>query len=137
MTTVTEQGVNNADNTCHLIYYGLQILLLRRHAFLKAQRLGQAHEPANASRVPPILQPIIDLLQYQIFFGRVKVELDKVTESLVTAGIASGLRFTPVGETGQDLANVLDNGDRSLMSGEALIWIDNQYETLSAHHDWF
>jgi mediator of RNA polymerase II transcription subunit 17 len=134
---VTGQEANDTDNTCHLIYYGLQILLLRRHAFLKAQRLGQAHEPANASRVPPILQPIIDLLQYRIFFRRVKVELDKVTESLMAAGIASGLRFTPVGETGQDLANVLDKGERSLMSGEALIWIDNQYETLGALHVWF
>jgi len=45
----------------------------------------------------------------------------------MAAGITSALRFTPVGETGQDLVNVLDKGERSLMSGEALVWIDNHY----------
>ena len=54
------------------------------------------------------------------------MELDKMTRALATVGITSSLRFTPVGETGQDLLKYLDKSERKLMSGEAFIRIDNQ-----------
>jgi mediator of RNA polymerase II transcription subunit 17 len=95
------------------------------------QRLRPAREanpanPANPPRVPPVLQPIIGLLQYQVFCRRIKLELDKVTQALAVVSIISSLRFTPVGETGQDLLDLADKGENKLMSGEALIRIDNR-----------
>ncbi len=124
----TQQETGNTDNICDLIYHGLHVLLLRRHNFLKMQRLKPAREanPANAPRVPPVLQPIIGLLQYQTFCRRIKLELDKVTQALAVISIISSLRFTPVGETGQDLLDLVDKGETRLMSGEALIRIDNR-----------
>ncbi|KAF8351407.1 subunit 17 of mediator complex-domain-containing protein [Amanita rubescens] len=124
-----QQETGNPDNICDLIYHGLHVLLLRRHNFLKMQRLRPAREanPANPPRVPPVLQPIIGLLQYQVFCRRIKLELDKVTQALAVVSIISSLRFTPVGETGQDLLDLADKGESRLMSGEALIRIDNRY----------
>jgi mediator of RNA polymerase II transcription subunit 17 len=92
------------------------------------QRLRPARETnsANTPRVPPVLQPIIGLLQYQVFCRRIKSELDKVTRALAVVSIISSLRFNPVGETGQDLLDLIDKGESRLMSGEALIRIDNR-----------
>lgn len=127
IATAMEEDPNSTSNTCHLIYHGLQILLLRQHSFLKTQRLGSIRESPGTSQVPPILQPIIDLLQYQVFCKRLKVELDKVIMSLMSVGIVSALRFTPVGESGRDLLECIDKGGKRLMSGEALLRVDDQY----------
>ncbi|KAF8639838.1 hypothetical protein AX17_001093 [Amanita inopinata Kibby_2008] len=122
---------NDAHAICDLIYYGLQILLLRRHNFLKTRRLGAAimHEQPNItdiSRVPPILQPVIDLLQYRVFCKRIRVEIDKMIQALANVDILSTLRFDPVGETGQDLLDSIDENSTKLVSGEAVIRIDNR-----------
>ncbi|KAF8621575.1 hypothetical protein AX15_007601 [Amanita polypyramis BW_CC] len=128
-TPKTQRETSDVDNICDLIYHGLYVLLLRRHGFLKMQRLKPGREggSADASRAPPILQLIIDLLQYQVFCRRIKVELDKMTRTLAIVGITSSLRFTPVGETGHDLLQYLDKSERKLMSGEAFILIGNRY----------
>lgn len=128
MEPATQQEISNPDNICDLVYHGLHVLLLRRHSFLKMQRLKPAREanPTDGPRVPPVLQPIIGLLQYQVFCRRIKLELDKVTQALAVVSIISSLRFTPVGETGQDLLDLADKGESRLMSGEALIRIDNR-----------
>jgi hypothetical protein len=54
------------------------------------------------------------------------LELDKVTQALAVVSIISSLRFNPVGETGQDLLDLINKGESRLMSGEALIRIDNR-----------
>ncbi|PFH52773.1 hypothetical protein AMATHDRAFT_45989 [Amanita thiersii Skay4041] len=137
----------NETAICDLIYCALQVLLLRRHTYIKMQRLNASNlykpsSTSSASRPPPLLQPIIDLLQYQIFCKRIKIEIDKMIRALAAVGIASTLRFTSVGETGKDLIGSLDKGVSSLMSGEAVIQIDNRHgirlsftapSTLTAH----
>jgi len=46
---------------------------------------------------------------------------------LMSVGIASALRFTPVGESGRDLLECIDKCGKRLMSGEALLRIDDRY----------
>ncbi|KAK2466253.1 hypothetical protein APHAL10511_001895 [Amanita phalloides] len=125
----TQRETSNADNICNLIYHGLHVLLLRQHGFLKMQRLRTDSESGSADRfrMSPLLQPIVDLLQYQVFCRRIKKELDRVVQSLTAAGIGASLRFTAVEETGQDILDSVDKDESKLVSGEALIRIDNRY----------
>jgi len=81
----------------------------------------------------PILQPIIDLLQYQVFCERVKFEVDKITRALSAAGISSVLRFSAVGEVGQDLVKLLDEGSTTYISGEAVLRVDDRFVCGSCH----
>jgi mediator of RNA polymerase II transcription subunit 17, fungi type len=79
---------------------------------------------------PPILQPIIDFLQYEVFCGRVKVELDRAVEALEKAGVRSTLRFEPIGDNGQQIVQLLEEHTRRKLSGEAVLRIDNRYVVL-------
>ncbi|KAG1752739.1 subunit 17 of mediator complex-domain-containing protein [Suillus paluster] len=110
--------------TCNLIYFALQGLLLSLHASQKSQRLssGNTHHPPSIPNKAPLLQPIIDLLQYQVFCHRIKVELDKMVSALLKAGIPSSLRFDAVGESGHQLVEhlVADQTPRRI-GGEALL----------------
>jgi mediator of RNA polymerase II transcription subunit 17 len=116
---------------CDLIYSVLQALLLRMHGQLRSSRLGGAGRPRSTGVVnpprSPLLQPIIDLLQYQSFCNRVKSEANKMVKALGAAGIPSILRFTAVGESGKELAKQLDEGSTVKMGGEAVLRIDNRY----------
>ncbi|OCH94116.1 hypothetical protein OBBRIDRAFT_852282 [Obba rivulosa] len=115
---------------CDIILATLRILLLRVHASAKARRLGRA----GLSRTGPpnpaatqILQPIIDLLQYEVFCDRVQVELQKVATALQQAGISTKYRFEPVCEGGSELVALLQSEKRGPMSGEALLRIDDRH----------
>lgn len=118
--------------TCDLIYHTLHALLLCMHTAQKSQRiLSTGPSRSYASAIPPgrsvLLQPIIDLLQYQQFCSRIKTELNKLTSALRSAGVPCALRFDPVGETGQHLQRRLTTGDSSLkVGGEALLRIDDR-----------
>ncbi|OAX36195.1 hypothetical protein K503DRAFT_858151 [Rhizopogon vinicolor AM-OR11-026] len=119
--------------TCNLIYFALQGLLLSLHAIQKSQRLSFANPQRLHSSFPnkaPLLQPIIDLLQYQVFCDRIKVELDKMVFSLRKASIPCSLRFDAVGESGHQLVEhlVADETGRRI-GGEAVLRIDAR-ETL-------
>jgi mediator of RNA polymerase II transcription subunit 17 len=71
------------------------------------------------------LQPIIDLLQYQVFCDRIKVELDKMVSALLKAGIPSLLRFDVVGESGHQLVEHFAAKETARrIGGEALLRID-------------
>ena len=123
---------NPYDGTCDLIYSGLHALLLRRHAFLKERRLRStgiigSSDSAEAAHVPPVLQPIIDLLQYHVFCDRIKSEIDKVVRALSAAGLPSALRFNPFGETGLQLIHSFDQNAVNLIGGEAVLRVDNRY----------
>ncbi|KAG6828400.1 hypothetical protein H0H92_008142 [Tricholoma furcatifolium] len=124
-----ESSSNSCGEKCNLIYFALHALLLRRHAFLQAQRLDPAtfnHTSRNHPHVPPLLRPIIDLLQYQVFCDRVKAEIDKMVTALSAVGIPSSLRFDSVGETGRQLVDyLLKNGDMAI-GGEAVLRIDER-----------
>lgn len=74
-----------------------------------------------------LLQPVIDLLQYQQFCSRIKSELDKMVIALRDAGVPCMLRFDPVGETGQQLQCRTISGDASFkVGGEALLRVDDR-----------
>lgn len=130
--TVNAQEINKSDErlsaTCNLIYFALQGLLLSLHASQKSQRLSSAntqHPPSTFPNKAPLLQPIIDLLQYQVFCERIKVELDKMVSALLKAGIPSSLRFDAVGESGHQLVeHLVANETARKIGGEALLRID-------------
>ncbi|KAK0206681.1 subunit 17 of mediator complex-domain-containing protein [Desarmillaria ectypa] len=126
--------------TCDLIYHSLHALLLRRHQNLKSQRLSGSDAPKTDP--PPVLQPIIDLLQYQVFCQRVKTVIEGIITALTLAGIASTLRFQPVGEVGHELVNLLDSCHVKSVGGQCILRIDRRHtvrfsflapSTLNAH----
>ncbi|KAG1732327.1 hypothetical protein EDD22DRAFT_982535 [Suillus occidentalis] len=129
---VNAQECNKSDErlpaTCNLIYFALQGLLLSLHAWHKSQRLSSAntrHPPSALPNKAPLLQPIIDLLQYQVFCDRITVELDKMVSALLKAGIPSSLRFDAVGESGHQLVeHFAANETARRIGGEALLRID-------------
>ncbi|KAJ7276450.1 subunit 17 of mediator complex-domain-containing protein [Mycena haematopus] len=107
-------SANNAKGD--FIYYALQALLLRLHGHAKRHRLGAigVFRPPNASDGSPpplLLRPVIDLLQYEVFLGRLRAEMDAMGHALRVVGIGNALRFEAVGGTGQGLVALLDAGD--------------------------
>ncbi|KAJ6515843.1 subunit 17 of mediator complex-domain-containing protein [Mycena sanguinolenta] len=137
-------GANNAK--CDFIYYALQALLLRVHGHAKRQRLGSigVFRPPAASEgpAPPLLlRPVIDLLQYEVFLGRLHGEMHTMERALEAVGIMSALRFEAVGGTGQELVTLLDAGDdkesgkdardaakpQQALGGEAVLRIDARH----------
>ena len=110
---------------CDLIASTLPLLLLRQHTCLKSLRLGTLSRVTRP--IPPrILQPIIDLLQYQVFLQRVRKELVDATSRLNIAGVRAKLRFEGVCETGQMIVESLKEGKEKL-NGEATLGIDERY----------
>ncbi|KAK0453773.1 subunit 17 of mediator complex-domain-containing protein [Armillaria borealis] len=140
--SVTPLASRNAlqQATCDLIYHSLHALLLRRHQHLKSQRLSGSDAPKLDP--PPVLQPIIDLLQYQVFCQRVKTVIEGIVTALTLAGIASTLWFQPVGEVGHELVNLLDSRHAKTVGGQCILRIDRRHtvrfsflapSTLNAH----
>ncbi|KIJ70515.1 hypothetical protein HYDPIDRAFT_172315 [Hydnomerulius pinastri MD-312] len=125
-------GLETLSATCDLIYYMLQALLLGMHAAEKSKRIsttGSARPQPTTTPSPrsDLLQPIIDLLQYQQFCVRIKTELDKMVSALHRAGVPCTLRFDPVGEAGQNLQRRLTADDAlRRVGGEALLRIDDR-----------
>ncbi|KAJ7700145.1 subunit 17 of mediator complex-domain-containing protein [Mycena rosella] len=117
---------------CDFIYYALQALLLRMHGYVKRQRLGTAGifrvpGAAEASQPPLLLRPVIDLLQYEVFCGRIKAEIHAMLGALTAVGIPSTLRFEPIGGTGFGLVDLIDKNDDKAIGGEAVLRIDNRH----------
>ena len=115
---------------CDLIYSSLHALLLRRHGYLKLRRLGGSGVSTaciGETYAPPLLQPVIDLLQYRVFCERVKLEFDKAVKALSTVGILSTLRFNPVGETGYQLIQSFGEDNAKVIGGDAVLRIENRY----------
>ncbi|EDR12871.1 uncharacterized protein LACBIDRAFT_311839 [Laccaria bicolor S238N-H82] len=127
-TAIGSQDI--ADTTCDLIYHGLHILLLRRHAYAKLERVGATGVIRNLnspSSPPPILQPIIDFLQYTAFCERLENEISKSVRALTAMGVSAVFVFRPVGETGPELLELLCERGREPTSGEALIRINSRH----------
>ncbi|KAJ7283599.1 subunit 17 of mediator complex-domain-containing protein, partial [Mycena rebaudengoi] len=130
---------------CDLIYYVLQALLLHMHAYAKQQRLGTVGifrvAPADSAAAvqqqqqqqppaPLLLRPVIDLLQYEVFCERIKVEMQGLIGALSAAGIPATLRFEAVGGTGHGLVDLVDRSggeDSKGVGGEAVLRIDNRH----------
>ncbi|KAG8218859.1 subunit 17 of mediator complex-domain-containing protein [Butyriboletus roseoflavus] len=125
-------GPQTLSATCDLIHAILQALLLTMHASDKSKRVSGpgSERPLTVSNIQPspeLLQPVIDLLQYQQFCVKIKAELDKMVSALAHAGVPCTLRFHPVGETGQSLQRRL-TGENVLkrVGGEALLRLDER-----------
>jgi mediator of RNA polymerase II transcription subunit 17 len=116
-------NADDGENLCELIYHVLHVLLLRKHS---TQTDKFPYSSKSVDRVPSILQPIIDVLQYQVFCQRILSEIQRSVNALNDACIPSTLSFTAVGESGERLVALLTGeGDRSV-GGEAVIRIDNR-----------
>jgi mediator of RNA polymerase II transcription subunit 17 len=131
-TFTSESFCGFPDETCDLIYSCLHALLLRRHGYLKLRRLDGPAVIGTVGAVeihdvPPLLQPIIDLLQYRVFCDRIKFEFDKAVGALSVAGIQSALRFDPVGETGHQLIQSFGENNATVIGGEVVLRIENRY----------
>ncbi|KAI0677611.1 subunit 17 of mediator complex-domain-containing protein [Trametes maxima] len=136
------------DPVCDLVYSTLHILLLRAHTASKTHRLGRASifRPGGsaqpAPQPPPLLQPIIDLLQYQEFWERVRDEIERVAAALRLAGVAARVHYDPVADSGEALVASLQDEKPHPIGGEALLRIDDRHtlrfttsspSTLTAH----
>lgn len=118
--------------TCDLIFSALHLLLLRAHSLLKSRRLGRVGvaripvlEPEMLS--PPILQPVIDMLQYEAFCDRVTHEIDKVVQGLFRSGVPTKVHFRGIGDSGSQLVSMLQKDEQIKVGGECLVRIEHRY----------
>ena len=124
-------SANPSDEArCDFIYSSLHLLLLRLHAYNKRRRLSGAsvRMPTMISMVPapPVLQPIIDLLQYQVFCERIHGEMSQIVQALQNAGVTTRFHFDAVSENGDELVRLVSEDGSGHVGGEAIIRIDNR-----------
>ncbi|KAG9317670.1 subunit 17 of mediator complex-domain-containing protein [Chiua virens] len=118
--------------TCDLIYAMLQALLLTMHASDKSKRVSApgSERPSTTVNIQPsseLLQPIIDLLQYQQFCIKILDALEDAVSALRVTRVPCALRFQPIGETGQSLQRQLTGENLSKrVGGEALLRLDER-----------
>ncbi|KAL4241971.1 Mediator of RNA polymerase II transcription subunit 17 [Abortiporus biennis] len=116
------------EATCDFIFSALHLLLLRIHSHIKAQRLRQNPvQQTTEQMIPAMLQPIIDMLQYQAFCDRICAEIYKVVRGLRQAGVSTTLRLNKVGDSGDQLVSLLRNNLTLTVGGECVLRIDNRY----------
>lgn len=115
------------DPYCDLVYSLLHVLLSRAHRVLKSSRLNKANiAPMPVVQPPPILQPIIDVLQYREFWERVREEIDRVVAALRLAGVSTKVHYDPVADGGETLLASLLSDKSSPVGGDALLRIDDR-----------
>jgi mediator of RNA polymerase II transcription subunit 17 len=120
---------------CDVIYHALHILLLRKHEYQKGVRLkaiANFQPPPDEKEhpiSPPILQPIVDFLQYNLFCERLELELNKAASGLTAAGINTTVFFNGVGETGDELVKFISDIPQTIshISGEAVLTIADRW----------
>ncbi|KAH6914856.1 subunit 17 of mediator complex-domain-containing protein [Coprinopsis sp. MPI-PUGE-AT-0042] len=117
---------------CDLIYHILHILLLRRHKLAKSDRLNATGNFPNPRLLqgwrqdPPLLAVIVEFLQYKVFCERLKSELDRAAKGLEAVGFGTEVAFDAIGETGEEMVQVLSDYKMKQFSGEAVLRIDNR-----------
>jgi mediator of RNA polymerase II transcription subunit 17 len=124
---------------CDLIALILHIFLLHSHSHLKSQRLGveRIHGFSSGRQPSPMLQPVIDLLQYQGFCESVKAEVNKMVKALGAAGVPCGLRINSVGENGKELVKLLSEDDTRKIGGEIILRIHDRCALLGMIVMWY
>jgi mediator of RNA polymerase II transcription subunit 17 len=123
---------------CDLIYNFLHLLLLREHSRRRLARIGATDAPAPRTQTDPLflptsiqstvalLQPVIDLLQYEFFCVRVKAEMSKIVQILRRAGVPVKFHFDTVGEDSTGILESLIGSGTGHISGVTTIRIDNR-----------
>ncbi|KAF5390559.1 hypothetical protein D9757_002750 [Collybiopsis confluens] len=131
-TSISQHPLNQARSD--FIYHYLLTLLLRRHAHAKGRRLGAVGSSHSSNPIPassqtnlPILQPIIDQLQYQVFCLRIHAQLNIVRLALAATGIPAALRFDPVGEVGAQLIKIPVESEMRSLGGVSTLRVDNRH----------
>ena len=117
--------------TCDLIAATLRVLLLRVHAYLRNERIRRTGSIRTATQPlilqpPPVLQPIIDLLQYEGFCQRVRAELARVVDALRRAGVPTTTHFEAMAGSGEEFLKLVTETRPKPVGGEARIRIDNR-----------
>ena len=82
--------------------------------------------PIPITHLPPILQPIIDVLQYREFWERVRDEIDRMVAALRHAGVPTKVHYDPLADGGDKLVSSLLNEKANPIGGDALLRIDNR-----------
>ena len=123
---------------CDLIYNFLHLLLLREHSRRRLARIGTtgaptprphsdpAFSPTSIQSIVALLQPVIDLLQYEFFCVRVKAEMSRIVQILRRAGVPVKFHFDAVGEDSTGILESLIGGGTGYISGVTTIRIDNR-----------
>lgn len=83
--------------------------------------------PVFTVHAPPILQPIIAILQYREFWERVRDEIDRIVAALLLAGVSTKVHYDPVADSGETLVASLLSEKASSIGGDALLRIDDRY----------
>ncbi|KAH9844297.1 subunit 17 of mediator complex-domain-containing protein [Rhodofomes roseus] len=130
----SEQDVQSSSAgaaTCDLIAAALRVLLLRAHHYLRYERIkrtGSFRMPAQAAilQTPPILQPIIDLLQYEVFCNRVRSEFERIVGALRCAGVPAKIHFEVMAGSGEEFVKLVTDNKPKPAGGEARLRIDNR-----------
>jgi mediator of RNA polymerase II transcription subunit 17, fungi type len=141
---IATQGIDSdpiPQAKCDLIYHFLHLLLLREHSRRRLTRIGAPEaappRPHTDIALPPnsnqsilsLLQPVIDLLQYELFCVRVKAEMQKVVQILRRAGVPVKFHFDAVGEDSAGILESLVGNGTGHISGVTTIRIDNRRVT--------
>lgn len=119
--------------TCELIHSCLILLLLRSHKHTRCTRLSSSQGPSNRPRptqTSQLLLPVVNVLQYRVFYQRIENELHAMVRLLTQACVPNKLYFNPVGETGLQLVDFLNAEERSRIGGDAILRVNKQYVIL-------
>jgi mediator of RNA polymerase II transcription subunit 17 len=82
--------------------------------------------PTSIQSTVALLQPVIDLLQYEFFCVRVKAEMGKIVQILRRAGVPVKFHFDTVGEDSTGILESLIGSGTGQISGVTTIRIDNR-----------
>ncbi|KAI0750794.1 subunit 17 of mediator complex-domain-containing protein [Daedaleopsis nitida] len=116
------------DPYCNLVYSLLHLLLSRAHRISKSSRLTRASiAPVPTVPSPPILQPVIDILQYREFWERVRDEIDRMVAALRHAGVPTKVHYDPLADGGHNLVASLLTDKAKPIGGDALLRIDDRH----------
>ncbi|KAF8505758.1 subunit 17 of mediator complex-domain-containing protein [Russula emetica] len=123
---------------CDLIYSFLHLLLLREHSRRRLTRIGapeasfsrphtdQAFPLTSTQSTVALLQPVLDLLQYELLCTRVKAEMNNTAQILRRAGVPVKFHFDAVGEDSSGVLDSLIDTGTGHISGVTTIRIDNR-----------
>ncbi len=123
---------------CDLIYNFLHLVLLCEHSRRRLARIGaleasfsrqqtdQAFPPTSIQSTVALLQPVIDLLQYELLCTRVKAEMNNIVQILRRAGVPVKFHFDAVGEDSPGVLESLIGTGTGQISGVTTIRIDNR-----------
>lgn len=123
---------------CDLIYNFLHLLLLREHSRRRLTRIGapeaSSSRPHTDQALPltsiqstvALLQPVIDLLQYELLCIRVRAEMNNIVQILRRVGVPVKFHFDAVGEDSTGVLESLIGTGTGHVSGVTTIRIDNR-----------